>query len=121
MTDDRGQEVFASGRLDDRNFIEPGSFAFKAEPVDRYGNLIDRHNLWEMVGVRYKRALFPGYADRARYTFTVPHEARQLHVKARLCYRKVNQFLLNFLFSETTLTAPITELSGDSMLIAVAP
>lgn len=121
VTDDRGQEVFASGRLDDRNFIEPGSFAFKAEPVDRYGNLIDRHNLWEMVGVRYKRALFPGYADRARYTFTVPHEARQLHVKARLCYRKVNQFLLNFLFPETTLTAPITELSVDSMLIVVAP
>ncbi len=119
VTDDQGREVLASGRLDDRYFIEPGSFVFKAEPVDRYGNLIDRHNLWEMVGVRYKRAMFPGYADQARYTFTVPRDARRLHVKARLCYRKVNQFLLNFLFPDTTLTAPVTELSADSTVIQI--
>ena len=42
---------------------------FKAEPVDQYGNLIDRHNLWEMVGVRYRRSLFPGFSDTAEYAF----------------------------------------------------
>ena len=42
---------------------------FKAEPVDQYGNLIDRHNLWEMVGVRYRRSLFPGFSDTAEYSF----------------------------------------------------
>ena len=41
---------------DERNFLQPGTFLFKAEPVDQYGNLIDRHNLWEMVGVRFRRA-----------------------------------------------------------------
>ena len=48
---------------------------FKAEPVDQYGNLIDRHNLWEMVGVRYRRSLFPGFSDTAEYTFACPGSA----------------------------------------------
>ncbi len=46
----------------------PGSSHFKAEPVDQHGNLIDRHNLWEREGVRYRRAVFPGYSDTVQYT-----------------------------------------------------
>src|SRR5437762_4527113 len=69
VTDDGGNIIFASGRRNEKHFIEPGTFLFKAEPVDQYGNLIDRHNLWEMVGVRYRRSLFPGFADTAEYTF----------------------------------------------------
>ena len=69
VTDGGGHVVFASGRRDERHRIEPGTFMFKAEPVDQYGNLIDRHNLWEMVGVRYRRSLFPGFSDTAEYSF----------------------------------------------------
>ncbi|MFQ5689259.1 MAG: multiheme c-type cytochrome [Gemmatimonadota bacterium] len=72
VTDQDGQLVFESGGRDERHFIHKGSFIFKAEPVDQYGNLIDRHNLWEMVGVRYKRAVFPGFSDRAEFTFQCP-------------------------------------------------
>ena len=64
VVDEQGREIFTSGTRDERNFIAPGSFLFKAEPVDQHGNLIDRHNLWEMVGVRFRRSLFPGYSDR---------------------------------------------------------
>ena len=60
VEDEEGRLVFTSGQRDPRHFLEPGTFLFKAEPVDQYGNLIDRHNLWEMVGVRYRRSLFPG-------------------------------------------------------------
>ena len=72
VTDDSGRTILTSGRLDDRHFIEPGTFMFKAEPVDQYGNLIDRHNLWEMVGVRFRRSLFPGFSDTAEYSFRCP-------------------------------------------------
>jgi hypothetical protein len=125
---------------------------FKAEPVDRYGNLIDRHNLWEMVGVRYRRALFPGFSDVARYTvicpstagapvgaggapageegasepphrdFNVPTpgEPGTLHVKASLDYRKVDQFLLNFMFGDDSgLTAPVIQMSVDEKTIRI--
>jgi hypothetical protein len=72
VTDQDGNVVFASGQRDQGHFIEPGSFMFKAEPVDQYGNLIDRHNLWEMVGVRYRRSLFPGFSDMAEFSFVCP-------------------------------------------------
>merc|ERR1712000_533539 len=60
VKDTQGNVVYKSGTVDEKHFIQKGSFIFKAEAVDQYGNLIDRHNLWEMVGVRFRRSLFPG-------------------------------------------------------------
>jgi hypothetical protein len=139
VTDPEGAVVYASGRRDERHFIEPGTFMFKAEPVDQYGNLIDRHNLWEMVGVRYRRALFPGFSDSALYTFACPGSAgsgtpalssprfrfeagaaSELTVRARLLYRKVDQYLLNFMFGEKSgLTMAVTELARAEARIRV--
>lgn len=152
VTDQAGNVVFTSGKRTDDHFIEPGAFLFKAEPVDQFGQLIDRHNLWEMVGVRYRRALFPGFSDQASYgfscpgsfeaeeavdalaegdsersldrqaAFVAPGEVTELRVTAKLLYRKVDQFLLNFLFgADSGLTAPITSLSEDTAVIAVRP
>jgi hypothetical protein len=138
VVDAAGNRVFSSGTRDERHFIEPGSFLFKAEPVDQYGNLIDRHNLWEMVGVRYRRALFPGYSDVVEYLVDCPGslvpeeggpdvwepegrrvqqidvpmaEPGRYRVEAALLYRKVDQYLINFLLGEDSgLTAPVVEM-----------
>jgi hypothetical protein len=122
VKDQNGNVVFQSGQRDTSHFIAPGSFMFKAEPVDQYGNLIDRHNLWEMVGVRYRRSLFPGFSDRAEFSFPCPPRQRvtELHVTGRLLYRKLDQFLINFLFGENSgITAPVTVMSEDSKIIRV--
>lgn len=150
MTDDQGREVWASGKRNAKNFIQPGTFLFKAEPVDQHGNLIDRHNLWEMVGVRYRRALFPGYSDQVQFqipcsgalakdgtnapvpradAFDVPSPAvpavdtpGEFRIVVALNYRKVDQFLLNFLYSETNkLTAPVTEIARATATVKVIP
>jgi len=121
VTDQTGRDVFVSGHRDSANFIAPGSFMLKAEPVDQNGNLIDKHNLWEMVGVRYRRSLFPGFSDQQKFTFACPaSKATELHVTAKLLYRKADQYLLNFLFGkESGLTAPVTVLSEDHKTIRV--
>ncbi len=146
VVDDQGREVFTSGTRDSRNFIEPGSFLFKAEPVDQHGNLIDRHNLWEMVGVRFRRALFPGYSDTVEYEVDCagvagpgapgsapgdrtrqidipkPVRAGKYTVTAMLEYRKVDQFLINFLLGEKSgITAPVIEIGRASAVFDVAP
>lgn len=142
VTDDQGKVVFSSGTVDQKGFIQPGAFMFKAEPVDQYGNLIDRHNLWEMVGVRFRRSLFPGFSDTAELSFLCPQTApvraksfpqevsyrmgvpqggvRTLKVQARLRYRKIDQFLLNFVFGEKKgLTSPITDMSSQTRVIQI--
>ncbi|MCH7521200.1 MAG: cytochrome b/b6 domain-containing protein [Candidatus Marinimicrobia bacterium] len=142
VTDQNGNEIFVSGSVDEENFIQPGSFIFKAEAVDQYGNLIDRHNLWEMVGVRYRRALFPGASDRAQFNFSCPsswpivegessteeqftlmvpdNQVTELRVTARLLYRKVDQYFLNVLLGEDSgITAPVTSISEDRKTIKV--
>jgi|TARA_Y100000310_G_scaffold169203_1_gene169226 hypothetical protein len=147
VEDENGTVLLSSGAVDDEHFIEPGAFMFKAEPVDRYGNLIDRHNLWEMVGVRYRRALFPGFSDVARYSVICPSTAEKatapdqeqverviqsdfkvdvppaqgtLRVRASLDYRKIDQYLLNFAFGEDNeLTAPVVQMSVDEKTIRI--
>jgi hypothetical protein len=148
VTDPAGNEIFSSGTRDEDHFIEPGSFLFKAEPVDQYGNLIDRHNLWEMVGVRYRRALFPGYSDTVEYLVDCPSTVApaddgvgllpnperseremelpaqegtgEYRVEAVLLYRKVDQFLINFLLGEDSgLTAPVLEMTRTVATIDV--
>ena len=144
VTDAAGNTVFHSGQVDERHMVETGTFMFKAEPVDRYGNLIDRHNLWEMVGVRFKRALFPGSEDVASYMLDCsgataeplaraprvetielpvpPDAASELHVLARLNYRKVDQYLLNTMFGEDRgVTSPVTVVSEARAVIRVQP
>ncbi len=146
VRDQDGNVLFASGRRNKDNFIEPGTFLFKAEPVDQYGNVIDRHNLWEMVGVRYRRSLFPGYSDTVEYEAAcpsaLPHQpgarpdrnwSRQqeysvspalkpgsITVTAKLLYRKVDQFLLNYVLGkEAGVTAPVVQLSQATATITV--
>ena len=141
VRDNRGETVFASGERDERNFLKPGTFLFKAEPVDQYGNLIDRHNLWEMVGVRYRRSLFPGYSDTVEYNllcpsggprvapghlpdareFAVPAAARgTLHIAATLHYRKIDQFLLNYVMGEAArLTSPVVDIASAAAEVPV--
>ncbi len=141
--DEADRVVYESGRIGEGNFIEPGTFLFKAEPVDQHGNLIDRHNLWEMVGVRYRRSLFPGYSDFVDYSWVCPSGSPEparwrgdghtdhafpapaarrgrLKVSARLMYRKIDQFLLNYVEGgRSRRTAPVVEIARDERTIEV--
>ncbi len=153
VTDDQGRGVWTSGKRDDKHFLQPGTFLFKAEPVDQHGNLIDRHNLWEMVGVRFRRALFPGYSDTVNFSIPctgalsasdqpgqsppltdpdklevpapavpAPAQAGEYRITVALQYRKVDQFLLNYLLGATnTYTAPVTELVRAETRVKVRP
>jgi hypothetical protein len=143
VQDESGRVVFLSGQRDPRHFLVPGTFLFKAEPVDQYGNLIDRHNLWEMVGVRYRRSLFPGYSDTVEYDvlcpsggpslpaakakgdreFAVPvsRQSGKLRIDATLHYRKIDQFLLNYVMGEKAgLTAPVVDIASATATVCVS-
>ena len=120
--DERGRVIYHSGLLDADLHVETGSFVFKSEGVDVHGQLIDRHNLWDMVGARFKRSIFPGYTDTVEYEFSVPPTARgPLELSARLRYRKVNQVFIDRVVGKGAFTTPITDVSNDATTVILAP
>ncbi len=142
VTDDRGNLVYEIGRPDEKGFMDEEAMVFKADGIDRYGNDIDRHNLWEMVGARFKRAIFPGMSDSEIFSFTcpgfsapavedkdseekghtfrAPPEVKELHVNAIVNYQKADAAFLDRLFgSEAGIRTPVTMLGKDSLTIRV--
>lgn len=148
VRDSAGNLVYHSGGLDDRGNVVRPEVVFKADGFDRKGELIDRHNLWDMVGASYKRTLYPGATDAVEVLFQCPSMARrrlsnagagaaerakefsftspvgvvidELTVTAVLWYRKANpQFLDRVYGLEKMVRSPRTEMSRASSTIKV--
>jgi hypothetical protein len=142
VTDEEGNIVFQNGQLGEHGEMAEGALVFKAEGIDRYGNDIDRHNLWEMVGARFKRALFPGTSDMGTYTFAcpgftgepfeevesesqpvafdAPGKTSKLTVSAVLNYQKADALFLDRLFgTKANIRTPVTQISSDTLSILV--
>lgn len=142
VVDEKGEVVYQSGQPDEDGRMAEGALIFKAEGIDRYGNDIDKHNLWEMVGARFKRSLFPGMSDSGTYSFMcpgfsappvqevdsdsqghsfpAPSEDGKLLVTAVLNYQKADAAFLDRLFGEDAgVRTTITTISEDTLSIRV--
>jgi hypothetical protein len=71
VTDQSGAEIYHTGALSDGS-VREAPFWFKADLFDRKAQPIDRHNLWDLVGAKYKRALYPGVTDTVDLAFICP-------------------------------------------------
>ena len=129
VKDGNGNMIYSSGVLDKNHFIPPGSVIYRAQPVDQFGSDIDNHNLWNLVGIKFSRALYPRFSDQLKYNFIYKSVIQgqkntndTLYVTAKLNYRKFNQFVLNTFFSDNgkiDITAPVTVLFNDTKKIIV--
>jgi len=145
VTDHAGNIVYASARPDERDYLVNPQIVFKAELIDRSGALIGRHELWHMVGARFKRTLFPGVTDtttfnlecpslpsdpsrRARlsaeqqHAFAVPKavEGNLLKVSAKVWYCKFSAPFLDRLFGEEArMRSEVTDVAWAEAVIPV--
>jgi len=71
-----GREIYRAGGLDAEDVVTDSPIVMKADGFDREGKLIDRHNLWDLVGSSYKRAVYPGVSDAVDLEFQCPSMAR---------------------------------------------
>ncbi len=122
-TDDKGQPVFSAGTLDADQRILGKTVEYRSFLLDRQGQVLYNHALWDAVGARDKRTIPPGASDSAEFQFHVPRGvAGPLHCKLRLLYRKFNPDSLAAIFPNTTPPAvPITEISSYSLDLPVQP
>ena len=145
VTDDSGRVVFASASTDERGYLVDPEIVFKGEPIDRQGKLVGKHELWNKVGSRFKRSLFPGFSDTVDFAFecpampsgsdrgpilepsgeekfTVPDEftGGRLKVTATLRYCKFSAPFLDRLFGEQAgLRSAVTDMSRAETVIRV--
>jgi hypothetical protein len=137
VTDGEDRVIYHAGRLDPGGRADDPPVIFKAEGFDRRGDLIDRHNLWDLVGAKYKRSLFPGFTDAVHLDLACPilgatietgsagsrvagfevpaGEAgmeNTLHIEAILWYRKANPEFLDRVYGrESGIRSPVTDIS----------
>ncbi len=149
VSDSEGNTIHHVGGRDEKGSVQQPPVMFKADGFDRKGELIDRHNLWDMVGASYKRALYPGVTDTVAVRFQCPSMARgrlatgdqepgrrsegfsfqapakiegaQLHIVATLWYRKANpEFLDRIYGADKGVRSPLTDISHAAASIRIA-
>ncbi|MDH3588671.1 MAG: multiheme c-type cytochrome [Gammaproteobacteria bacterium] len=149
VTDDDGNVLYSGGAADEDGQVRDLPVLFKADGFDREGKLIDRHNLWDLVGASYKRTLYPGMTDSVEAEFVCPSMGRgrvaqsagriqpgqriddyaipaaelsagTLNVTASLWYRKANPEFLDRIYGvDANVRAPLTQLSSVQTTIRV--
>jgi tetratricopeptide (TPR) repeat protein len=103
-TDDRGQTLFWSGRVeeDGKGPVEKGAHFYRALQLDQHGHPINKRNAWANRAVVYVRLVPPGAADTVHYRLAIPKDAgNQIKLHARLCYRKFSWYNTQFSFAGT--------------------
>ncbi len=101
-TDEKGQVLFWSGRVDDdgKGPVEPGAHFYRSLQVDAHGNPINKRNAWATRAVVYVRLIPPGAADTVHYRLRVPeHAGEKIQLSARLHYRKFSWYNTQFSFA----------------------
>jgi len=151
IEDQYGNMLHHSGAHDADDNVVGTQVHFKADGFDRDGALIDRHNLWDLVGASYKRSLFAGATDTVQVQLQCPSMARGrlmdgdrsvpaqredvfhfqtgddlqagvLRITAKLWYRKANPEFLDRVYGvDADVRAPATLMSSAEAIIEVRP
>ena len=101
-TDDHGQTVFWSGKVDDdgKGPVEKGAHFYRSLQVDGHGHPIDKRNAWSTRAVMYVRLIPPGAADTVHFRLAIPPNAgNQIKLHARVLYRKFSWYGTQFAFA----------------------
>lgn len=120
VQDGQGRKIFHSGYLDKDNNVEEAAYFYRSVPIDRQGQAVWRHDLFNMVGDSFKRVIPPGGTDVTVYNFKVPDDAKgPLIATASLNYRKLNQRYAKWALKDDHIKLPMVEMASSSLLLPV--
>lgn len=120
VKDGQGRTIYESGQLDADNHVEPNAYFYRSIPIDRQGNAVWRHDLFNMIGDSFKRTIPPGDTDVTSYAFTIPDDVKgPLTVTAGVNYRKLNNRYARWAFKDERIKLPIVEMATASLTLPV--
>jgi tetratricopeptide (TPR) repeat protein len=121
--DNHGQIIFWSGAVDaGKGSVDSSAHFYRSYLVDGEGKSLDKNNSWAARAAAYVNLLPPGGAEVVRYRLKIPLNCGDnLHVVAKLNYRKFSRAFTQWVFAETNLPeVPIVEMARHEVTLAVA-
>ncbi len=121
VVDGQNSVIFWSGKVGDDDYVEKENTRFFFTlGVDRKGRLVDKHNLWHMIGSAYKKKIMPGATDLSSHKFVVPYWVKgDITVMARLRYRRFNKWFTDWVFEDKDVRLPVIDMARATISIPV--
>jgi len=116
VLDSEGRRVYSSGHIGEDNYVDPKANFYLAMAVDKKGEQVWRHDLFNMIGESYRRIVPSGESDVVEYTFDVPSWAKSpLTVTATLRYRKLNERYARWALKDKYVQIPAVNVGWASL------
>jgi hypothetical protein len=118
--DAQGSEIYLSGGIDAEGYVDKEAHFYRSLPVDKKGQLVWRHDLFNMVGNSIKRVIPAGKSDIAAFTFDIaPWVKSPLTIVATIKYRKLNNRYAKWALKENYIEIPAIDVAWDTLTIPV--
>ncbi len=120
VVDAENNVVYESGGLTEGNDVDPQAHFYRSLKIDRYGKLVWRHDLFNMIGDSIKKVVPAGGSDIVTYRFTIPPWAKSpLTATAIVRYRKLNNRYARWALRDAHIRLPIVDLAQDTLTITL--
>jgi hypothetical protein len=120
VVDAQNKTIYESGQLLDDLSVDPEAQIYRSVPVDRKGNHVWRHDLFNMVGQSYRKSIPAGQSDVVPYTFKIPYWVKgPVTVSAVARYRKFNQKYAEWALERQGVALPIVDMARDALTIPI--
>lgn len=119
-TDSTGEIFYHSGFVDEDGYVDPKAHFYRSRPIDKNGDLVWKHDLFNRVGEAYKNIIPAGKSDVVEYTLTIPYWVKgPITVSAAVKYRKLNTQYAKWALKEKYTPIPIVDMARDTLLIPI--
>jgi Cytochrome c554 and c-prime len=116
VVDGQNALVYESGAIDGGGEVDREAYFYKSVPIDRRGEPVWRHDLFNMVGDSFKRIVPAGKSDTVPYEVEIPAWAKTpLTISATLDYRKFNIRYARWALDDPAIRLPVIDVARDAV------
>ncbi len=117
-SDSDGNIIYSDGLIDDHGVVDPKSRFYYSTLVNRNGEHVWKHDLFNAIGETHLNLIEPGESDMQRYSFAIPKQTvGPLKISARLRYRKFNQKYATWALGEKGKNLPVVDMASDELIV----
>lgn len=115
-----GEIIYVSGDVDEEGYLDEQAYQYRSIPVDRQGNHVWKHDLFNMVGTTSINVVKAGQSDVVNYQFKVPYWIKgPISISAQVKYRKLNTQYAKWALQGDYQPLPITDMARAQLTVPI--